>query len=44
MSVDLMREAILKVYDGQKWTDKVARMSDNQIIAVYYKFLNNNQL
>lgn len=44
MSVDLMRDAILKVYDGQKWKDKVARMSDNQIIAVYYKFLNNNQL
>lgn len=44
MSIELMRDAILKVYPGKAWEDKVANMSDNQIIAVYYKFLNNNQL
>ena len=39
MSVPDMRSAIAKVYPGQKWKFKVARMSDQQVIAVYYSFL-----
>jgi hypothetical protein len=44
VSVELMRKAILKVYPGEKWVHKVSNMSDRQIIAIYYKFLNENKL
>ena len=38
MLVREMREAISKVYNGAMWRNKVARMSDNQVIAVYHNF------
>ena len=41
MSVDQMRAAIAEVYPGGKWKRKVEKMHDDQVIAVYYKFLNN---
>lgn len=44
MSVEQMRAAILKVYSGDRWAYKVKRMSDKQVIAVYYRLLNNKQL
>jgi hypothetical protein len=34
-----MRDAITTVYSGPKWKRKVANMDDNQVIAVYHKFL-----
>lgn len=37
--VGSMRAAISKVYRGPAWRRKVSWMSDNQIIAVYYSFL-----
>lgn len=40
MTVDNMRAAILEVYPGGKWRRKVEKMHDDQVIAVYYKFLN----
>jgi hypothetical protein len=39
-----MRKAVEKVYDGEKWKDKVSKMSEAQIIAVYYRFLNSKKL
>lgn len=39
MSTDQMRSEISKVYPGKKWSDKVKKMSDNQVIAIYRKFL-----
>lgn len=39
MSVEYMRECLLKVYPTKKWRVKVNRMSDTQVIAVYHKFL-----
>lgn len=39
MSVDQMRNEVRKAYPGQKWYDKVSKMSDAQIIAVYHSFL-----
>ena len=39
MSVEQMRAFIAKEYDGQRWKDKVFRMSDGQVIAVYYSLL-----
>ena len=38
MTVNQMRHDISKVYSGVKWKRKVENMSDNQVIAVYYKF------
>lgn len=38
MTVENMRSAILKVYGGQRWKDKVAFMPDHQVIAIYYNF------
>jgi hypothetical protein len=41
MSTGQMRKAIHDVYYSgkpNKWTAKVARMSDNQVLAVYLSF------
>lgn len=39
MTVERMRAAILKVYPNITWKEKVFRMRDNQVIAIYYNFL-----
>lgn len=40
MDVARMRVEISKAYSGKKWQDKVKKMKDGQVIAVYYHFLN----
>lgn len=37
MTVEQMREAITNAYPGLGWKDHVARMEDNQVIAIYHK-------
>lgn len=44
MTVLQMKNQISKVYDGQKWKDRVQRMSDNQVIAVYNSFLSSGKM
>ena len=44
MSIEQMREALMKSYPSQKWQDKVLKMSDNQIIAIYTRMLNAKTL
>ena len=39
LTVDEMRCAIKKVYYSPAWFRKVAAMYDNQVIAIYYRFL-----
>ena len=39
MSVADMRAAIAKVYPGKSWKNKVARMADQQVMAIYFSFL-----
>jgi hypothetical protein len=39
MSVQQMRVEITKVYKGERWRLKVLRMTDNQVIAVYHRFV-----
>ena len=41
MTVAQMRAAIFDAYSGRKWQKKVEKMHDDQVIAVYHKFLNN---
>ena len=43
MDVGAMRDYILKMYPGPKWTEKVAHMKDDQVIAVYYSMKRKGQ-
>ena len=38
MTVEQMKAAIVRAYDTETWKKKVAKMSANQVIAVYNKF------
>ena len=39
MTVVQMKKHISDVYDNWRWRDKVRRMSDAQVIAIYHSFL-----
>jgi hypothetical protein len=39
-----MRIEITRVYPGEKWKKKVMRMTDNQVIAIYFGFLKNKKI
>ena len=38
MTVQQMKDAILKVYDTESWKKKVSNMYDDQVIAIYHNF------
>ena len=44
MSVEQMRKSIEQVYPGGRWKDKVSKMKDGQVIAIYTKFLEKKLL
>lgn len=45
MSVEQMRAVLKKQYNGAyKWVNRVNKMSDSQVIAVYYRMLYAHQL
>lgn len=44
MSVEQMRGEIALVYAGDKWRSRVARMSENQVMAVYYRLSQTGKL
>ena len=39
MRIASMRKAIAKVYNNKTWANKVAMMPDDQVIAIYFSFL-----
>lgn len=39
LSVDQMRDKISNVYESVSWKDKVRKMWDGQVIAIYFCFL-----
>ena len=43
MTVAQMRCAIYDIYPGDSWHEKVNNMPDNQVIAVYMRFLAKGQ-
>ena len=43
MTIDQMRNEIEKCYPGDSWKRKVALMDENQVIAVYHKFLHDGK-
>lgn len=44
MSVEQMRATLGRVYISQAWKAKVSKMSDNQVYAVYMRFLETGKL
>lgn len=45
MSVEAMRAVLKEQYNGAyKWVNRVNSMSDDQVVAVYYRMLNSGQL
>lgn len=44
MSVEQMREIITKLYSSQTWKNRVDKMADNQVIAIYHSYLAKNRL
>lgn len=43
MDVRNMRDYILKMYPGDRWKDKVARMADSQVMAIYFSMKRKDQ-
>lgn len=37
MSIEQMRDAVMKLYSGIAWKERVKKMTDGQIIAIYNK-------
>lgn len=44
MTTEQMRQALLKAYSGDRWKQKVIKMSEAQVFAVYTKFKNQNKI
>lgn len=44
MSIEQMRAILGRVYISQFWKSKVSKMSDNQVYAVYMRFLESGKL
>lgn len=38
MSIEDMRETIKHVYSSESWKERVTKMSDEQVTAIYLKF------
>lgn len=43
MSISQMKDEIIKLYPGDKWYNKVNKMKDSQIIAIYNKLIINKK-
>ena len=44
MKIGQMRHEISKVYKSTRWQKKVEKMNEDQVIAIYYRFLANGKL
>ena len=44
MTIERMREEIMKTYAGPAWRFKVMGMPDRQVIAIYKDMLSKNRL
>lgn len=43
LDISCMRDAISRAYSGKSWKQKVSKMPDNQIIAVYNRLLKEDE-
>lgn len=44
MSIEQMRSKVKEAYQGDKWKQKVSKMSDNQVLAIYRRFLDSKKV
>lgn len=44
MTTEQMRAALRTVYISPNWAEKVGKMSDRQVFALYTKFLNEGKI
>ena len=44
MTNDQMRDKVMKAYPGDNWKQKVRRMPDDQIVAIYYRLLKSGRI
>ena len=44
MQLYQMRERVSQVYSGPGWKRQVEKMQDDQVIALYYKFLKEGKI
>lgn len=44
MSVEQMRSLVIRAYPGPRWETKVRNMSDNQIVAMYYRLVQSGKI
>lgn len=44
MSGYQMRMVVMNAYSGEKWRQKVAKMTDEQVVAVYYSLLKQGKI
>jgi hypothetical protein len=43
MNIERMRSEISSMYPGERWKNRCANMPDNQVIAIFCRFRNNDQ-
>lgn len=44
MEVYQMREWVVSAYPGPRWKDKVKKMTDEQIIALYFSLIKQGKI
>lgn len=44
VTVEQQRQALLGAYSGPKWQQKVKKMSDSQVTAIYLRLKQQNKL
>lgn len=44
MTVESMRKHISECYDSWRWRDKVSKMPDNQVMAIYFSMKEKGKL
>jgi len=44
MEVNKMRELVKSAYSGLRWNTRVDKMSDKQVIAIYYNLVNQGRI
>jgi hypothetical protein len=44
MSAAEMRMAVSKAYDGEKWKDRVKKMPEDQLVAIYYSLIKSKKI
>lgn len=44
MAMEKERQALLKVYKNPRWVDKVKKMKDAQVVAIYLRLKAQNKI